>query len=476
VLLSESTHRLRVLFVDDEAMIREVMRIELPRMGHDVTVCDGGEAAVTAINAGSFDAAIIDLRMPGMDGWQVVDHLRKVSPDTQIIIHTAHGNMDEAVQAIRRGASDFLQKPCKLVDIATVLQRVHEKRTLTNKTVALEKRLQAVQGPAEMIGETPVMQRVKTLIERIAPTTSGVLILGETGTGKELVARRIHEQSTRAGMPFVAVNCGALPEQLVESELFGHRKGAFTGADSHRKGLIEVAHGGTLFLDELGELDRNVQVKLLRFLESGEVRRIGENESFHVDVRVVCATNRPLRDMVDEGTFREDLFFRVNTFEIRLPALRDRSEDIPALAEHLIQRHQKRHGSQPARLSKEAAELLSRHGWNGNVRELANTIEYALTLCDGRQIQAHDLPESVTRGGQSATSRKSSVSMASASSAGDIWKSDEPRTLREIEMDVIYRVLDKHHGDKPRAAAELGIALKTLYNKLNQYEVRSSVG
>lgn len=476
VLLSESTHRLRVLFVDDEAMIREVMRIELPRMGHDVTVCDGGEAAVSAINAGSFDAAIIDLRMPGMDGWQVVDHLRKVSPDTQIIIHTAHGNMDEAVQAIRRGASDFLQKPCKLVDIATVLQRVHEKRTLTNKTVALEKRLQAVQGPAEMIGETPVMQRVKTLIERIAPTTSGVLILGETGTGKELVARRIHEQSTRAGMPFVAVNCGALPEQLVESELFGHRKGAFTGADSHRKGLIEVAHGGTLFLDELGELDRNIQVKLLRFLESGEVRRIGENESFHVDVRVVCATNRPLRDMVDEGAFREDLFFRVNTFEIRLPALRDRSEDIPALAEHLIQRHQKRRGSQPVRLSKDAAELLSRHAWNGNVRELANTIEYALTLCDGRQIQAHDLPESVTRSGQAATSRKASAPMAAVSSKGDLWSPDEPRTLREIEMDVIYRVLDKHHGDKPRAAAELGIALKTLYNKLNQYEVRSSAG
>ncbi|MBC8289082.1 MAG: sigma-54-dependent Fis family transcriptional regulator, partial [Planctomycetes bacterium] len=238
--LSDSTNsqRLRVLFVDDEAMIREVMRIELPRMGHEVTVCDGGEAAISAIDAGAFDAAIVDLKMPGIDGWQVVDHLRKVSPETQVIIHTAHGSMDEAIQALRRGANDFLQKPCKLVDIATVLTRVAEKRTLTNRTIALEKRLEAVEGSPQLIGETAPMQRVKKLIEKIAPTESNVLILGETGTGKELAARRIHEASDRSKMPFVAVNCGALPEQLVESELFGHRKGAFTGADSHRKGLI----------------------------------------------------------------------------------------------------------------------------------------------------------------------------------------------------------------------------------------------
>lgn len=464
--MSDSTNRLRVLFVDDEAMIREVMRIELPRMGHDVTVCENGEQAIEAVDAGSFDAAIVDLRMPGIDGWQVVDHLRTVSPDTQIIIHTAHGNLDEAVTAIRRGANDFLQKPCKLVDIATVLSRVAEKRTLTNHTIALEKRLQAVEGDTELVGSTPSMHRVRTLIKRIAPTDSNVLILGETGTGKELAARSIHKQSGRKSMPFVAVNCGALPEQLVESELFGHRKGAFTGADSHRKGLIEVAHGGTLFLDELGELDKNTQVKLLRFLESGELRRIGENESFKVDVRVVCATNRPLQEMVDDGSFREDLFFRVNTFEIRLPALRERVEDLPALADHLIQRIRQKRGMSPAKLTKPAVNVLSRHAWKGNVRELANTIEYALTLCDGQLIQPTDLPEAVSRS-NSTDSRPSGQNSRSTS---------EVKTLREIEMDVIYAVLDKHAGDKPRTAAELGIALKTLYNKLNQYEARAAAG
>lgn len=466
--MSSSTNgkRLRVLFVDDEAMIREVMRIELPRMGHEVTVCDGGEAAIAAIDAGSFDAAIVDLKMPGIDGWQVVDHLKKVSPETQIIIHTAHGSMDEAIQALRRGANDFLQKPCKLVDIATVLTRVAEKRTLTNRTIALEKRLQAVEGSPRLIGETPPMQRVRKLIEKIAPTESNVLILGDTGTGKELAARRIHEASGRSSMPFVAVNCGALPEQLVESELFGHRKGAFTGADSHRKGLIEVADGGTLFLDELGELDRNTQVKLLRFLESGEVRRIGENEPFHVDVRIVSATNRPLQEMVDDGTFREDLYFRVNTFEIRLPALRERTDDLDALATHLIERLHTTRRIPLASLSACAIAALRKHSWKGNVRELANTIEYALTLCDGGTITADDLPDTV--------SGASAVPAASTGSPNDIWSPDSPQTLRDIEMKLIYRVLDKHRGDKPKTAAELGIALKTLYNKLNQDEARST--
>lgn len=465
--MSSSANRLRVLFVDDEAMIREVMRIELPRMGHEVTVCDGGQAAIDAVNATTFDAAIVDLRMPGIDGWQVVDHIKSVSPETQVVIHTAHGNVDEAIQAVRRGANDFLQKPCKLFDIQNVLQRVIEKRSLTNKTVALETRLRATEGPAELIGDSGPMQRVRTLIDRIAPTNSNVLILGETGTGKELAARRIHDLSLRATMPFVAVNCGALPENLVESELFGHRKGAFTGADANRKGLIEVANGGTLFLDELGELDKNVQVKLLRFLESGEVRRIGENDAFHVDVRVVCATNRPLQEMVDENRFREDLYFRVNTFEIRMPRLRDRVDDVISLAEHMIQRHQRKRGTQLVKLTTEAHNVLKQHPWKGNVRELANAIEYALALCDGQRITAADLPESLRNGGS-----RPEV----ATDTADVWHPQVSKTLRDIEMDVIYRVLDKHHGDKPKAALELGIALKTLYNKLNQYEIRGVAG
>src|SRR5258708_5798241 len=314
------------------------MRIELPRMGHEVTICEDGKAAIAAIEKNTFDAAIVDLRMPGISGWDVVAHLRTASPETEIIISTGHGNMEDAIQALRRGVYDFLTKPTKLAAI------------------------------------TSVLQRVKKLIDRIAPTDSNVLILGETGTGKELVARRVHELSRRSQMPFVAVNCGALPENLVESELFGHRKGAFTGADAPRKGLIEVANGGTLFLDELGELDKGMQVKLLRVLESGEVRRVGENDAFHVDVRVVCATNRNLQDLFHHGTFREALFFPVNTFEGHRPPLRERREDIPDLARTLIARHLKRPQIPEGMLGEEFAAALKQHDWSGNVRELANAL------------------------------------------------------------------------------------------------------
>ena len=265
-------------------------------------------------------------------------------------------------------------------------------------------------------------------------------------------------------MPFVPVNCGALPEKLVESEFFGHRKGAFTGADSQRKGLLEVANGGTLFLDELGELDRAMQVKLLRFLESGEVRRVGENESFHVDVRLVSATNRNLQEMVAEGTFREDLFFRVNTFEIHLPPLRERPEDLPALAYFLLARQLKRTQIPEDILSAETIDVLVNHDWPGNVRELANALEHAVILSDENTITPGDLPVSV--------GRKSSRHRSTAS----IPFSGSSRTLREIETDVILRVLEKHNGDKPKTASELGIALKTLYNKLNQDQARNVAG
>lgn len=456
-------NKLRVLFVDDEPPIRDVMRIELPRMGHEATICEDGAAAIAAIDKQTFDVAIVDLRMPGLSGWDVVDHLKKVSPDTEIIISTGHGSMEEAIQALRRGAYDFLPKPCKLFEIANVLRRVGEKLALTRKADALERRLELVEGSSSLIGDTPSMRRVKALVDKIAPTDSTVLILGETGTGKELVAKRIHDLSLRRANPFVAVNCGALPENLVESEFFGHRKGAFTGADSPRKGLFEVAHGGTLFLDELGELDKSMQVKLLRFLESGEVRRVGENESFHVDVRIVCATNRELQEMVGEGTFREDLFFRVNTFEIRLPSLRERKEDIPSLARFLIARHLKRPQAPPDILSPAALEVLMSHEWCGNVRELGNALEHAVILSDGRTILPEHLPASV-----------SGIGMRSP--AGATYTSNQAKTLREIEMDVIHHVLDKHSGDKPKAAMELGIALKTLYNKLNQYHANSAAG
>ncbi len=464
-------HDLRVLFVDDEAGLRELMQIELPRMGYTVTVCGSPGEAIRKLDEQTFDAAIIDLKMPGGSGWDVVDHIRQVSPETQYVISTGHGDMDSAIQAIRTGAYDFLPKPVSLFEISAVLDRIAEKKSLEHHNLALTKQLQRVEGRSDLIGDSPPMQRVRKLIDRIAPTDSSVLILGETGTGKEMVARRIHEQSERASEPFVAVNCGALPESLVESEFFGHRKGAFTGADTARAGLFEVASGGTLFLDELGELDKSMQVKLLRFLESGEVRRVGENESFTVDVRIVCATNRDLQDMVADGTFREDLMFRINTFEIHLPPLRERREDIPELARHLIARHLKRDVSQvPASiLTPETIEVLQAHDWSGNVRELANALEHAVILSDGRQITPDDLPQSLTR-----KNRPRKADQAAAVTVP--LETDRPRTLREMEDEMILRVLDKHQGDKPATAAELGIALKTLYNRLNQMEARRNAG
>ena len=452
---------LRVLFVDDEAPIREVMRIELPRMGHEVTVCEDGETALEVLAEHHFDAAIVDLKMPGISGWEVTDHIKQVSPETFVIIHTGHGDMHQAIEAVRHRANDFLNKPCKLVDIQRALARAAEWRQQSRKTQALETRLKAIEGSTELVGQTPAMQQVATLIERVAPTDSSVLVLGETGTGKELVARRVHELSARSEMPFVPVNCGALPEHLVESEFFGHRKGAFTGADRSRTGLFEVAHGGTLFLDELGELDKPMQVKLLRFLESGEIRRVGENEPIHVDVRIVCATNGDLAEMVADGGFREDLYFRVNTFEIPLPPLRDRKPDLPLLAAALLTRARKRPVADDEELSAEVLAGLADHDWPGNVRELANAIEHAVIMAGDRPVSVEHLPQ------QLATSRPGIISTFVMPSGA--------MTLREVERQVVLGVLDKHGGDKRMASEELGIALKTMYNKLNQYNA-SAVG
>jgi DNA-binding NtrC family response regulator len=461
---------LRVLFADDETSLQEFMRTELPRLGHEVTICADGKSAIKALEKARFDVAILDLRMPGLDGIQVLEQLKQITPDTEAVMMTGHGSMESAVEALRLGACNYLRKPCKLAEIEAVLIEVAERRALKQKNLALQTRVQSAEGPSILVGKSPVMQSVHRLIGTVAPTDSTVLILGETGTGKELAARTLFQQSKRAEQPFVPVNCGALSENLVESELFGHVRGAFTSAEKDHKGLFEVANGGTLFLDEVGELNKNIQVKLLRFLESGEVRRVGDTKPYRVDVRVLCATNCDLRAMIEQDEFREDLFFRINTFEIRLPPLRERRSDIPELARHLLARAAKRPVEQVTELlTPEACDVLLEHQWPGNVRELANVMEHAYIIAGGQKIAAEHLPHHLRHSsGPPTLSLKKPQEPEQPAPTSSLTA--QPRTLKEIEMEYILRVLDKHNGNKPAAAAELGIVLKTLYNKLDRWQ------
>ena len=448
-------NRLRILFADDEPSLQELMSLELPRMGHEVTVCPDGTTAAAALERNLYDCIIVDLDMPGLNGLQVLAKAKQLAPETEGVVLTGKSTLESAIAALRQGAFDYLTKPCKLIELETLLRRIADRRDLNHKLRAIKRRLARVEGDSQLVGSSKHMDRVRQLITKVAPTNSAVLILGETGTGKELVARAVHDQSLRGDMPFVAVNCGALPESLIESELFGHRKGAFTGADEHRVGLFEVAHGGTIFLDEIGELPKAMQAKLLRVLESGDIRRVGDNESFKIDVRVVCATHRDLATMSQTGDFREDLMYRINTFEITIPPLRERLADIADLATHLYHRFRPGVPLGAQVFSQEAVDALQAYQWPGNVRELANVIEHSTILCDGIPIGVENLPQKFS-------------GKPGATQSGPKWKSSQPMSLREIEMQAIFDALERTNGNKPEAAEELGISLKTLYNKLNQ--------
>ena len=442
---------LKILFADDEESLQELMSMELPRMGHRVAVCPDGNTAVAALERESFDCVLVDLDMPGMNGIEVIRRAKETSPETEAIVLTGKESLDTAVMALRYGACDYLTKPCRLVELQALLERILQRRDRVKKYHANKKQIEQHQTHVQLVGDHPLMLAVAKLVAKVAPTNSTVLIRGETGCGKELVARAVHEQSLRKAEAFVAINCGALPENLIESELFGHRKGAFTGADSHREGLFEVANGGTIFLDEIGELPLGMQAKLLRILESGEMRRVGDNEPLKVDVRVVCATHRNLELMVEEGSFREDLMFRINTFEIHLPALREHTTDIPKLAVHLFRRFRQDSISDTELFSTEAMAELQNHVWPGNVRELANVIEHATILCEKPPI----LPEHLPRHFTDRRLRKDLRTLG-------------PLSLKELEEAAIHEAVNRHGGNKQAAADELGISLKTLYNKLSQ--------
>ena len=439
---------MKVLFADDEPSLQELMRKELPRMGHTVTVCPDGVTAIAALERETFDCLLVDLDMPGAGGLDVIRYARQNRPDAVAVIMTGKPTGDSALDAYDLDVFAYLRKPTRLAGLANTLGRVAQRITDRRAMRAMRHRLERREGDAKLIGDGEPMTRLRSMIHRVGPTQASVLIRGETGCGKELVATAIHAASHRADRPLVPINCGALPEHLIESELFGHCRGAFTGADTARTGLFEVADGGTIFLDEIGELPLSMQAKLLRVLETGDIRRLGDNQTTRVDVRLVCATHRNLEQMVADGAFREDLMFRINTFELTVPPLRERRDDLPALVEHLVRRHANVAGD--AAITDAAMERLAGHNWPGNVRELANVIEHATILCDRLPIDVDDLPDHFDRRQLREEVRRG-----------------EPKTLAEMQSIAIEDAMKRHDGDKPAVAKELGISLKTLYNRLN---------
>jgi DNA-binding NtrC family response regulator len=447
---------LRILFADDEPSLQEVMRSELPRKGHSVTVCPDGSVALAALERDEYDFVLVDLDMPKVGGIEVIKRAKQLYPACEAVVLTGKSSTETAIAALRYGASDYLTKPCRLSDLDVMLKRVARHRSANRQIAALRYRLERVEGEPKLIGQHPLMRAVHTLVSKVAPTESTVLVRGETGCGKELVARAVHEQSHRASMPLVAINCGALPENLIESELFGHAKGAFTGADQARQGLFQMADGGSIFLDEIGELPLSMQAKLLRVLESGEIRSVGENRTTQVNVRVICATHRDLESMVEEGKFREDLMFRINTFEVCVPPLRQRASDIPALACHLLRRFHQQDRNDDQLFSPEAMEMLLSHQWPGNVRELANVVEHASILCDSLPVR----PEHLPRHFADRRLRRDLRVVAPAT----------PMTLRELENRAIQESIERNAGNKQAAANELGINIKTLYNRLSEMD------
>jgi two-component system response regulator PilR (NtrC family) len=387
----------RVLIVDDERSMRDLLAMTLEKAGHDVTAADGGEAAIEAIRKESFDGIITDLRMPKVDGMQVLRAARDLSPETAVIVVTAVASTETAVEAMKLGAYDYITKPFKLDEVNIILKNGLERKRLRDENLYLRRQLETQHRFENIIGKSIRIVEVFDTIRKIADSPATAMITGESGTGKELVARAIHFNSQRRDKPFVSVNCGAIPEGLMESELFGHVKGSFTGAVANKVGLFTAAEGGTLFLDEITEIPPLLQVKLVRAIQMREVRRVGDTKDIKTDVRLIAASNRDLETAVREGVMREDLFYRLNVIPIQLPPLRERHEDIPLLVAHFIQRFSKELGKDVRGVTPEAMALLERHHWPGNIRELENAIERAIVLGNGDMVGVDWLPESVRR-------------------------------------------------------------------------------
>jgi len=443
----------RVLVVDDDASTREVFGELLQRWGYDVEQTGDGHDALKITAERHPDVIISDLVMPKLDGLALTRALREESPDTPVIIITGKGTIDAAVEAVREGVFDFVEKPLDPARLKVILQRALEKRQTEHEMQVLRRRLGQVDAGMGLVGQSPAMRKAMDLVEKVAPSKASVVITGQSGTGKEMIARAIHQLSPRREKPFIAINCSAIPAGLMESEMFGHERGAFTGADQRRLGAWELADGGTLFLDEVGEIPIELQAKFLRVLEEERLRRLGGKSEISVDVRVISATNRDLKEEIKGGRFREDLYFRLNVFHIPLAPLKERRDDIPLLVQHFIDRFSREGGKKLAGLTQQAMKVLSEYGWPGNIRELRNTLERAVILCGSDAINVEHLPAEMALGGGESAYLKLPFGLP----------------LREVEKEYILSSLGRMQNNKARTAQALGISEKTLYNKLYRY-------
>ncbi|MDI6762332.1 MAG: sigma-54 dependent transcriptional regulator [Thermodesulfobacteriota bacterium] len=440
----------RIMVVDDEAPFRKLLQRRLSQNGSSVEGFESSESAITAAEQKDFDVALVDIKMPGMDGIELLQRLKKIHSNMEVIIITGQGTIDSAIAAMKLGAYDYLTKPCKLSELDLIVQKAYEKSNLQKQNLLLKDQLRHRNPYDTIIGRSKNIREVIHLTNKVAPTSSPVLIEGESGTGKELVANTIHKKSKRSEGPFIVVNCAALQENLLENELFGHEKGAFTGASALKHGLFEMADRGTFFIDEISEMNPNIQAKLLRVIELGEFRRVGGNRQIRVDVRIIAATNRNLEEEVKRGRFREDLFYRLNVVTISLPSLRERKEDIPLLVDYFL-KNKEIDGGWGKTISPEAIECLKNYHWPGNIRELANVLERGLILSTGNTLSIKDFPLSIL--------------------AQNVKIQKSTSTLVSLERDLIERTLRELKGNKTRTAKALGISLRNLYRKIEKYQI-----
>jgi len=460
----------RVLIVDDETNLRKVLAATLKREGYDVVQAADGEQAIEIFDQGGIDIVVSDLVMPKVGGFEVLQHVLDQSPEVPVILITAHGTVDSAVQAIKTGAFDYVTKPFEQNELRQVIAKAARTRDL-DRGGTLSGALDGGKIPARIVGESPRMQEIYRIVEKVADTPSTVLITGESGTGKELIAQALHRGSARHAAPLIKINCAAIPKDLMESELFGYERGAFTGAVTSKPGRFELADGGTLFLDEIGEIPIEMQVKLLRALQESEFERVGGVKTIKVDVRLITATNRDLQKEIQAGRFREDLYYRLNVVPVALPPLRERRGDIPLLVEFFLDKYNRRLNKRIAKLSPAALEALQNHTWPGNIRELENLMERTVLFADGPVVGPSDLPESLRTPQQGAPAILA-VPMAAIAPADASLKDIVKGSVAVLERDLITRALDETGGNVTQAAKKLKISRKSLQNKMKEFGLR----